>query len=886
MVRRKRALDGLSQDIRDHIERETQDNIDKGMAPEEARRQAMIRFGNVARTMEDTQAVWGWPSLDAIRQDLRYVLRALRRKPAFALVVILTLGFGIGLNTATFSIVNAALIRPLGFLDPERLVALHERFGVQDAPFSPPDFLDVERYQKSFENVAAYVNVPFELSGRSQPIRIDGAKVSSGLFSLLGVRPLLGRDFPPEEDRPGTNVAVLSWGLWQSRYGGDRLIVGQTVTLDRRPYTVIGVMPAGFEFPRRGPQSNNKPASIWVPMAFTDGERQGRGSQFNHGVIARLKRGVSIDEARAELDVLARRINANYPPGLQQAGFAIGLSAAPLREEIIGRMERPLLLLLAAVGLVFLVTCANVATLVLSRAASRTREIAVRTALGASRARLVQLLLTEAGVLSILGGLVGLAVSRFIVGAVPTVVTEAIPAGREFSIDLRVLAFTAGIAIATSLLFALIPLGTVARARAGLDLQEASRSTPGPRRHRIQAGLVVSTVMLACILLVGAGLFIRSFSALMATDAGFNPDRVLTASLTLPRAGYSTAASVRSFQRDLFSRASALPGVRSAALVTDLPLERYETRVVSAEGVEVAGGASSSTNLSWVYGPYFQTLGIRLKSGRVFSDVEAIEPRGVVIVNERLVRAFWPGHDAVGKRLRWGLNIPENKNPWLTIIGVIADVNDGPLGAEPSVHAYEPFSQLPDIVLNNIPNAFGRQFKLAVRTDADPHALVSAVRAEIGRIDRQLAIESIATMVDRVGEMAAPRRFSAMVLGGFATGALLLAAVGLYGLLVFTVGERAREIAVRLALGAQRAEILRMMIGHGLKLVAFGLVLGVGISYGVGRAIASLLYQTDSHDIVTFGTVPIVLLLIAVIACAVPAYRASRVEPMRSLRTE
>ena len=885
-MRRKRALDGLGQDIRDHIERETQDNIDKGMAPEEARRQALIRFGNVALITEDTQAVWGWPSLDAIGQDLRYVLRTLRRKPAFALVVILTLGFGISLNTATFSIVNAALIRPLGFADPERLVALHERFGVEDVPFSPPDFLDVERDQQSFEDVAAYVNLSLELSGRAEPIRIDGAKVSAGLFSLLGVGPLLGRDFRPEEDRPGTDVALLSWGVWQSRYGGNRSIVGRTVTLDRRPYTVIGVMPAGFEFPRRGPQSNNKPASIWVPMAFTDEQRQARGNQFNHGVIARLKRGVSIDEARAELDVLARRINANYPASLQQAGFAIGLSVSPLRDEIVGRMERPLLLLLGAVGLVLLVTCANVATLVLSRAASRTREIAVRTALGASRGRLVQLLLTEAAVLSIAGGLLALVASRFIVGTVPTAVTDTIPAGRGFSIDVRVLAFTAGIAIATSLLCALIPLGTVARARAGLALQEASRSTPGPRRHRMQAGLVVSTVMLACVLLVGAGLFIRSFSALMATDAGFNPDRVLTASLTLPRAGYSTAASVRSFQRALSTRASALPGVRSAALVTDLPLERYENRVLSAEGVELAGGASSSTNLSWVYGPYFQTLGIRLKSGRVFSDVEDIEPRGVVIVNERLARTFWPGQDAVGKRLRWGLNLPENQNPWLTIVGVVADVADGPLGAEPSVHAYEPFSQFPDSVLNNFPNAFGRQFKLAVRTDADPHAFVSAVRTEIGRIDRQLAIESIATMVDRVGETVAPRRFSAMVLGGFAIGSLLLAAVGLYGLLVFTVSERAREIAVRLALGAQRAEILRMVIGHGLKLVAFGLVLGIGISYGVGRTLGSLLYQTESHDIVTFGTVSILLFLIAVIACALPAYRASRVEPMGVLRTE
>src|SRR6185503_5032649 len=467
--------------------------------------------------------------------DLRLAIRTLRRHPGFCVIVVLTLGFGIGINTATFSIVNAVLIRPLGFPEPERLVALHEHLpgvGVEGIPFSPPDFLDLERDQQSFVGVAAYVNLPVELSGIGDPIRLDAAKVSAPTFAVLGVTPLLGRDFTADDDRPGVDVAILSWSLWQTRYGGDRSIVGQTVTLDRRPYTVVGVMPATFEFPRRGPRANNKPAGLWVPMAFTDGQRQARGNELTHSVIGRLKAGVSIDGARAELKILGARINANYPPILRNARSSSSLSAVPLREEISGEIERPLLLLLAAVGLVLLVTCANVANLVVSRAASRTRELALRSALGSSRGRLLQLLLAEAAILSLAGGLLGVLSSWLMLRAVPAAVTATLPAVREVSIDVRVLAFTAGIAVATAILFALLPLLTVDRDLLGAALHEgASRTTSGRGRHRVQAGLVVSTVMLAFVLLVGAGLFIRSFAALMAIDAGFNPDRVLTASL-------------------------------------------------------------------------------------------------------------------------------------------------------------------------------------------------------------------------------------------------------------------------------------------------------------------------------------------------------------------
>jgi predicted permease len=817
--------------------------------------------------------------------DLRHAVRTLRRYPGFCAVVVLTLGLGIGINTATFSVVNAVLFRPLGFPEPDRLVALHEIFpGREGVPFSPPDFLDLGRDQQSFTGVAAYQNTLFELSGGSAPARIDVAKVSANLFSVLGVTPALGRTFTPDEDRPGIDVAVLSWGLWQGQYQGDPSIVGKTVTFDRRPFTVIGIMPATFAFPRRGPEANSKPASAWVPMGFRPAQLQVRGNELNHSVVARLKEGKTIDNARADVNVVAGRIAELYSPPRRNGRPAVAMTITPLQEEISGRMERPLLLLFAAVGLVLVVMCANVANLVLNRSAARSREIAIRTALGSSRTRLLQLLLAEAAILSAAGALLGVVLARLVVSTVPAVVVERLPNARQVSLDARVLVFTAGVAIATSILFAIIPLLTLERRTPGSALQEeAASTTPGTRRHRLQAGLVVSTVVLSFVLLVGAGLFIRSFSALVAQDAGFNGDSVLTASVVLPRAGYADAASIRNFHRTLLERAAALTGVRSAALMTDLPLERYERRGVSGEGVD---NPTATTNLSWVYGPYFNTLGIRVTSGRAFTDIESAERRNVVIINERLARLFWPGQDAVGKRLGWGHGPRNEEEPWLTVVGVIADVADGPLDGEQFFHAYEPFSQFPDVVWNDVPTTFGRTVKLAVRTNGDPLTLASSVRTAINGLDSQLAIGSIATMAERMSDLVAPRRFSAMTLGAFASGSLLLAATGLYGLLAFMVRERRREIAVRLALGAEPRRILHMVVGRGLKLVAIGLFAGAVASYFMARAVQSFLFQTESHDLLTFATVPLVLATIAIIACALPAYRASRVAPLGALRSD
>jgi putative ABC transport system permease protein len=884
---------------RRQLERDLQDEVafHLAMREEQLRKAGAIdagagarrRFGNLTRIREDLRDTWALaPSVSAIVRDLRYAARTLRSSPGFATVVVLTLGLGIGANTAFFSVVNGVLIRPLGFADADRLVSLSEAFpqaGIDHLLFSALDFEDFRRDQQSFETVAAYRNVPLEVSGGGAPERISGAKVSAELFGMLGVEPTTGRTFSTADDRPGANVAILSWGLWQRRYAANPAIVGQSIQIDRQAHTVVGIMPAGFEFPRRGPRFNGEPADVWVPIAFTARERVERGSMHANSVIARLKGGVSLRTAKAELDVLGPRIAANYPPAVRDSGFSPRLVAQPLREEISGRFEAPLLMLLAAVGLVLLVACANVANLILSRVVTRTREFAVRKALGAGQAQIVQLLLCEASLLSAMGGLLGIAIAFWAVKAAPAVLSRTIPGLNDLAIDVRVLTFTGVMCLATAVIFALVPLPTLDRRNPVDSLREdPSRTTAGFSKLLVQRGFVVLTVSLACILLFGAGLFIRSFATLVATDIGFQPAQVLTASITLPRTFYATAASVRGFQESISRSLLALPGVRTVALATDLPLTSYELRVFTPEGAETRGGPQPTTNLTLVHGLYFETLGITLRRGRFFSADEHAQIRRVVIVNEKLAALAWPGQDPVGKRLKWGG--AASQAPWLTVVGVTRNVADGPIGTEPGVHAYEPFRQLPDFFLNGAANQFGRDLKAAILAEGEPRALAALVRQEISKLDRDLAIESIKSMDEQVSEVVAPQRFSTLLVGAFAAIALLLASVGLYGLVAFTTAQRQKEIAVRMALGAKRRAVVGMVIGQGTRLVALGLFLGLLASLALTRVVASQLYQTNPYDLLAFAIVPAVLVPAALMACLLPAWRAARLEPTTALRAD
>ena len=884
---------------RRHLERDLDDEVAFHLAMREeqlrtsgavdAGVRARRRFGSATKIREDLRATWAIaPGVSGLVRDFRYAARTLRHSPGFASVVVLTLGLGIGANTAFFSVVNAVLIRPLGYAGADRLVSVHEAFpkaSIDRLPFSALDFDDFRSYQQSFESVAAYRNVAFEVSGGGLPERITGAKVSAGLFGALGVGPIIGRTFSTLEDRPGVNVAVLSWELWQRRYGSSPSIAGQTIQLDRQAYTVIGIMPAGFVFPRRGPRFNGEPADIWVPIAFTERERMERGSLHGNSVIGRLKADVSFQAAQAELDVLTPRIEANYPAVVRNAGFSPRLFAQPLREEISGRFEAPLLTLLAAVGLVLLVACGNVANLILSRMAARTQEFAVRTALGARRAQLVQLLLCEALLLSAAGGVVGITIAYWAVKAAPAVLTRTIPGLHDLGIDFRVLAFTGVLCLATAVICALVPLPALDRRNPGDALRsETSRTTSGAGKLHLQRGFVVLTVSLACVLLAGAGLLIRSFATLAATEIGFRPAQVLTASMTLPRTFYTTATSVRTFHASLSGHLSALPGVRTVAIATELPLTSYDLRTFTPEGASRPDDAQPTTSLTHVHGPYFDTLGMTIRRGRFFQADEHVRNRGVVVVNEKLAARFWPGQDPVGKRLKWGG--AGSPYPWLTVVGVVGNVADGPIGAEPRVHAYEPFRQLPDFFLDGAANQTWRDVTVAILAEGEPRALAALVRQEIAKLDRELAVERVQTMNQQVSDVVAPQRFSMLLAGVFAAIALVLASVGLYGLIAFTTAQRRKEIAVRMALGAERRAVVGMVIGQGARLVAIGLLLGVLGSLALTRVIASLLYQANPYDLLSLAIVPAVLVPAAFLACALPAWRAARVEPTIALRAE
>ena len=799
--------------------------------------------------------------------DLRFALRGLRRQPGFTAVALVALALGIGANTAIFSIVNGVLLRPLPYAEPDRLVQIWRDLRLQGGPAqewaSPPVFFEWQAESDVFEKVAAVGGWGPTLTGESDPERLAGAMVSRDYFDVLGVRPVLGRTFTRDEDRPdGPPAVVLSGPLWR-RLGADPDLVGRAIVLNGRPATVVGVLPDGF-----------RPAVVPGAEIFGASRLDPASRARNYLVlrtIGRLKAGVSIDAARARLEALAGRLEANYPDTDKGARIAL----VPLHEQIAGPLRPAIMVLVGAVAFVLLIACANVANLLLARASARGRELAVRAALGAGRWRIARHLLTEAMVLAAGGAVLGVLLASWSVDALVAASPIGTAGFDDLGVDPTVLGYTAVIAAMTGLVFGLAPVLSAGRARAMLALKDAARGGAAGGGRRLRAALVVTEIAVSLVLLVGAGLLGRSFVQLLAVDPGYRTDRVLTAPLGAPESRYAERPQVAAFYDRVLERAGALPGVRRAALVSILPLVPGDNDAnFSIEGRPEPAN-DFDRPVAWyrmASAGYFDTMGIRIVRGRGFTEEDTVAAPGVVTVNETLAGRYWPGEDPVGRRIRLGGG-PDA--PPATVVGVVSDVRQRGLDQPPVAEMYLPYRQMPS-----------RFMTLVLATEGDPSSVAAPLRAAIREIDPDLALAGIATMDElRASSVTGPRFLMGLV-GAFALAALVLAAIGIYGVVSYGVAQRTSEIGVRMALGAGRGDVLRLVVGGGLRLALAGVALGVAGALAATRAMATLLFGVTATDPATFVATTVALAGVATAASLVPALRATRIDPIEALRAE
>ena len=818
-------------------------------------------------------------------QDVRYAARRLQRAPIFSLAVIATLALTIGATTAVFTVVNAVLMRALPYRDPGRLVLLQEAFPQMTFGFSPPDYVAFEARAGFFESIAAYRNREYELSGVEPPERVTVTRASATLFDTLGVRPALGRPFTREDDEAGRLVAVLSDALWERTFGRDPAAIGRSILLDRQPFTIVGVMPRGFTFPQRGPMMNNVPADVYVPIGFTAGERRAFGSMYNNSVIARLKAGVTPAQADADTRALVRS-NARelYPADLSGLAEVIGGSVLSLTDEVSGRSRTVLWVAFAAVGFVLLIACADIASLMLARSMGREREIAVRSALGAGRGRLIRQLLAESAVLAVVGSILGLVLAVWLSRALVALAPPTLPRLHEIGIDGRILLFTAALTVVTALLCGILPALELSRPR-GEALKEGARVSTGQRERRIFGALVAAQLAIAVVLLVGGGLLLRSFSRLIAVDPGFRAERVLTLATSLPAQVYRDAASVRGFYTRLVDDLSEVPGVSAVGASTELPLGVRERRAFTLEQESPAArDLPHAVAHECVTGRYFEAVGIPLKRGRYFAASDAQQSEPVAIINETFARRFWGTTDPVGQRIAWGNTVSHGR--WMRIVGVVGDVKQGALNTETVPHTYTPWLQVSDAMMADNIVAMMRSLRIAVRGEVEPGGLARTVRARIRALDPALPVASVQTMKEIVSRSAAVPRFNALLVSLFAALALLLAAIGVGGMLATSISRRLPELGIRMALGAQRRTLVAMVIRHGMVLAAAGLAVGLPSAWLLSRVLSSLLFEISPRDPITFATVAAVLSVVALVACAIPAWRVTRVDPITVLRME
>jgi putative ABC transport system permease protein len=805
--------------------------------------------------------------MDKLFQDIRYGLRALLSKPAFTIVAVLALALGIGANTAIFSVVNSVLLRPLAYPESERLVMVWEErtsLGFPADTPAPANFFDWREQQSVFEDMAAMADRAFNLTGTGEPEKIEGQRVSASFFPLFGVAPMRGRAFLPEDDMPESSpVVIIGHALWQRRFGGDEGLLNQTISLNGQPHTVVGIMPPGFDFPERN--------QMWVPIAFSQDEASRRGSHYLM-VVARLKQGVSLTQAQTEMSAIAARLEQQYP----QTNTALGAKVVPIHEELVGNLRPALLILLGAVALVLLIACANVANLLLARAASRQKEIAIRSALGANRSRLVRQFLTESMLLSITGGAAGLLLAFAGLKALTALIPPELFRGREISMDGSVLIFTIALSLLTGAIFGLAPAMQAAKINLNETLKEGGKGTVAPSRPRLRSALVIAEIALALVLLVGAGLLINSFLRLSNVEAGFKTDNLLTVEVVPQQNKYDTVEKRTAFYTQVLERVGALAGVESAGVITNLPLTfKGNNASFTVEGLPEPPPDQVAIAATRLISPdYFRTMSIQLVSGRGFTRQDINDRAQVAIISETMARTYWPGEEAIGKRIKIGRY--SSTNPWITIIGVAANVRQFELETETRPQLYLPYSQLD----------FFEPRHLVVKTTGDPLSFVASAREAVWSVDRDQPVSNVSTMETIVSESLAGRRLTMLLLGIFAGLALLLAAVGIYGLISYAVTQRTHEIGIRMALGANSRNVLGMVVGDSIRMIAIGVGVGLAAAFFLTRFMRSLLFGVSETDPVTFAVIPALLAAVALAATYIPARRATRVDPMVALRHE
>ena len=871
VVRRSRLEGEMDSELRFHIEACAEDLIRRGVPREEALRRAKVEFGGMERVKEEGRDARGLGFLDTFSQDLRFSARLLRKSPGFTTIAVLTLAIGIGANTAIFSVVYGVLLDPLPYRDPSRLILLNETTPrVGTVSVSDPNFLDWRAQSHTFSQMAAVHQVGFNLSGISQPESIGGEAVSPNFLSLLGVRPLLGRDFDASEEKSGAApVVMLGYSLWQSHFGSDPSAVGRTVLFDGRSFTIIGVLPPNFRWTER--VQFLEPIGTWVAANSDATDRGARGDMV---VVGRLAPATSLTSARSEMEGIAARLAKQYPGANDQFGVAL----RPIREAFVGDMRIAILSLFGAVICVLLIACANVANLLLVRGSGRTREIALRIAFGATRRRIVRQMLTESLVLALVGGALGIALAVGGSRAIVQILPPDMLMGATVTLNPAVLLFAAVVILLAAFIFGLAPAVRSSKFDIHLQLKEGSAGTgTAASQNRLRAVFVVAELALSLVLLAGAGLMMKSLHLLLSVSPGFQPERLLTMEMDLRTSQYDKDAAVINFWQNVLDRVRTLPGVQSAAVGTGVPLTNSHSRLdITIEGMPLPKpGSYPHPDAHAISNGFASTMGIPLLQGREFVQTDNEKGALVVMINAKLARQYFPNSDAVGKRLMFGHPDEAKQSQWRTIVGVLANTKMYGLANPARLEVYVPFHQ-----------AASSHMDVLVRSRVDPSAMTAAIRSEVAAVDKDQPIVAIATMQELVSASVAGRRFTLILLGLFSGLALVLAAIGIYGVISYSVAQRTRDIGIRMALGASRRDVLRDVLGLGLRLTGVGLIFGLISALAVTRVLSSLLYGVHATDAVTFTVVSLVLVIVATVASYLPARRATRVDPIVALRYE